>query len=165
MKSIPGFVVLVLSASVLVLASVLASTSTASAEAVRWTTYSIPETGTSVDFPSSIFTERAGRPEGHGQRFRTADGRANLTIQAATNSSNDSPASFLARKHPPSHITYKRITSRFFVVSSYRGDKIWYDRCNFSRGLVHCVLINYPASEKRDWDDIVTRISLSLNGK
>jgi len=24
------------------------------------------------------------------------------------------------------------------------------------------VLINYPASEERDWDDIVTRISLSL---
>ena len=45
------------------------------------------------------------------------------------------------------------------------GDKVWYDRCNFSRGLVHCVLINYPAREERAWDDIVTRISLSLSGK
>jgi hypothetical protein len=155
MRLIPGFVVLAL----------IAPASAASAEAMRWTTYTIPETGTSVDFPAFIFTERAGQPEGHGQRFQSADGRANLTIQAATNSSNDSPAGFLARKHPPPHITYKRITSRFFVVSSYRGDKIWYDRCNFSGGLVHCVLINYPAREKRDWDDIVTRISLSLNSK
>jgi hypothetical protein len=51
-----------------------ASTLAASAQPVRWTRYNIPESGTSVDFPSSIFTETAGRPEGYGQRFRTADG-------------------------------------------------------------------------------------------
>ena len=54
---------------------------------------------------------------------------------------------FLAKKHPP-RIQYKRVTSRFFVVSSYKGDKVWYDRCNFSGRLVHCVLINYPAEEE-----------------
>jgi hypothetical protein len=27
------------------------------------------------------------------------------------------------------------------------------------------VLINYPAREERAWDDVVTRISLSLNGE
>lgn len=142
-----------------------ACTSMVSAQPARWTTYSIPETGTSVDLPTSIFTEESGRPDGYGQRFRTADGRADLTIQAVPNVSNDSPAAFLAKKHPPTRIQYKRVTSRFFAVSSYKGDKVWYDRCNFSRGLVHCILINYPASEERDWDDIVTRISLSLNGK
>ncbi|MCK1744286.1 ABC transporter permease [Bradyrhizobium sp. 139] len=140
-----------------------ASTSMVSAEPVRWATYSIPQTRTSVDFPASIFTEEAGRPNGYGQRFRTADGRADLTIQAAPNVSNDSPAAFLAKKHPPARIQYKRVTPRFFAVSSYKGDKVWYDRCNFSGGLVHCILINYPAREEHDWDDVVTRISLSLN--
>jgi hypothetical protein len=77
------------------------------------------------------------------------------------NASNDSPAAFLAKKHPPARIQYKRVTPRFFAVSSYKGDKVWYDRCNFSRRLVHCVLISYPASEERDWDDI----SLSLSGR
>jgi hypothetical protein len=142
-----------------------ASTSMVSAQPVRWTTYAIPETGTSVDFPASIFTEKAGRPDGSGQRFQTADGRADLTIQPAPNVSNDSPAAFLAKKHPPPRIQYKRVTPRFFAVSSYKGDKVWYDRCNFSGGLVHCVLINYPAREEHDWDDIVTRISLSLSGR
>lgn len=56
------------------------SASALSAQPVRWTTYSIPQTGTSVDFPSSIFTEEAGRPDGYGQRFRTADGRADIKI-------------------------------------------------------------------------------------
>lgn len=139
--------------------------SAAPAQPVRWTTYTIPQTGTSVDFPASIFTEEAGKPDGRGQRFRTSDGRADLTIQAAPNVSDDSPAAFLAKKHPPSRIQYKRVTSRFFVVSSYKRDKVFYDRCNFSDRMVHCVLINYPASEEHDWDGIVTRISLSLRSK
>lgn len=137
-------------------------TSAAPAQPVRWTTYSIPETGTSVDFPASIFTEEAGRPDGRGRRFRTSDGRADFTVQAMPNVSNDSPAVFLAKKQPPSRIQYKRVTSRFFAVSSYKGDKVFYDRCNFSARMVHCVLINYPASEEHDWDGVVTRISLSL---
>jgi hypothetical protein len=143
-----------------------ASTSMVAAQPVRWTTYTIPQTGTSVDLPASVFTERVGPPaKGYGERFQTADGRAKLTIQAAANTSNDSPASFLARRHPPPHIQYKRVAPRFFAVSSYRGDQVWYDRCNFARALVQCVLISYPASEQRNWDDIVTRISLSLSGK
>jgi hypothetical protein len=146
-----------------VLAFAAAMMSSVAAQPVRWTTYTIPESGTSVDFPSSIFTERAGDPaNGYGQRFRSADGRADITIQSAANVAKESPAAFLARRHPPPYMQYKRITPRFFAVSSYKGDKVWYDRCNFSNGFVHCVLINYPASEERDWDDIVTRISLSL---
>ena len=145
--------------------ALVVSTATASAQPVRWTRYTIPQTGTSMDFPSSIFTEDAGRPDGYGQRFRTADGRADITIQAAPNVENDSPAAFLAKKHPPSRIQYKRVTPRFFAVSSYRGDKVWYNRCNFSGRLIHCVLIDYPAEEEHAWDNIVTRMSLSLSGK
>src|SRR3954469_7984979 len=86
-----------------------ASTFAASAQPVRWTRYTIPESGTSVDLPSSIFTEAAGRTDGYGQRFQTADSRADLTVQAAPNVENDSPATFLAKKHPPPRIQYKRV--------------------------------------------------------
>ncbi|MGJ4932194.1 hypothetical protein ACQR1I_35340 [Bradyrhizobium sp. HKCCYLS2038] len=134
-----------------------------SAEPVRWSTYRIPETGTSVEIPTSIFSETTGRPDGYGQRFQTSDGRANLTVQSSENDAGDSPARFLAKKNPPSNIQYKRITSRFFAVSSIKGDYVWYNRCNFVGGYVHCVLINYPKAWERDWDGIVTRISLSLN--
>jgi hypothetical protein len=138
----------------------------ASAQPVRWETYTIAATGTSVDLPSSIFSERVGPPpQGRGQRFQSADGRAELTVQSAPIGPDVSPAAFLAKQNPPRQIQYKRITSRFFAVSSYTGDKVWYDRCNFSRGFVHCVLINYPAREERAWDGIVTRISLSLSGR
>src|SRR3569832_2197580 len=103
------------------------------AQPVRWSTFTIPEAGTSVEIPSSIFSERAGSPgEGYGERFQTQDHRANLTVQATANDSGETPAAFLARLHPPRRIQYKRMTSRFFVVSSYRGDTVGYDRCNFS---------------------------------
>jgi hypothetical protein len=104
-------------------------------------------------------------PQGKGERFKSADGRAELTVQSSAIGPNVSPAAFLAKQHPPARIQYKRITPRFFAVSSYAGDKVWYDRCNFSKGMVHCVLINYPAREERAWDGIVTRISLSLSGR
>jgi len=42
------------------------SASVVTAQPIRWMTYTIPETGTSIDFPSSIFTEQAGRGDGYG---------------------------------------------------------------------------------------------------
>jgi hypothetical protein len=130
---------------------------------IEWRRYAIPSTGTSVDMPVSIFSSDAGAPEGGtGRRFFTEDRRADLTVQSVPNPANDSPAAFLARKKPPAGIIYKRITSDFFVVSSVRNDRIWYNRCNRGNGTMNCVLINYPAREKRQWDSVVTRISHTL---
>jgi hypothetical protein len=145
--------------------ALLTSTATAYPQPVQWQTYSIAETGTSVDIPTSIFTKKAKLPDSYGERLETNDGKAELTVEAGPNSDNDTPASFLAKRHPPPHMQYRRVTSRFFAVSGYKRDKVYYSRCNFSHGIVHCLTIDYPASEERDWDDIVTRISLSLNGK
>jgi hypothetical protein len=131
------------------LLAIAASTAMAAAQPVRWTTFSISQTGTSVQIPSSIFSERAGQPDGFGQRFETADGRAELTIQSVPRRGNETPATFLAERHPPAHLQYKRVTPQFFAVSSYKRDVVWYNRCNFSQRFVHCVLINYPAREER----------------
>ena len=133
------------------------------AASIQWRRYVIPSTGTSVDMPVSIFSSDAGPPEGGtGRRFFTEDRRADLTVQSVPNPENDSPATFLAKKRPPAGIIYKRITPDFFVVSSIRKDRIWYNRCNRGNGAMNCVLINYPAAEKRQWDGVVTRISHTL---
>jgi hypothetical protein len=135
----------------------------AAAQPINWVRYQVPETGAAVDLPASIFTEEAGKPEsGYGARFLTSDRRADLTVQSVANDAGFSPAAFLARKNPPPDIVYKRVTPQFFVVSSFRKGKIWYDRCNFAGRFIHCVLINYPAAEKRQWDSVVTRISNTL---
>jgi hypothetical protein len=135
----------------------------ASAESSEWRRYVIPGTGAGVDIPVSIFTEDAGPPEGAiGRRFLTRDRRADLTVQSVPNPENDSPAQFLQKRRPPPGIQYKRVTPRFFAVSSIRNGRTWYNRCNRSKGFMNCVLINYPAAEERQWDGVVTRISLSL---
>ena len=131
----------------------------------EWRRYVIPSTGTSVDMPVSIFTSDAGAPEnGTGRRFFTEDRRADLTVQSVPNPGNESPGAYLARMQPPAGIIYKRITSDFFVVSSIKNGRIWYNRCNRGRGSMNCVLINYPAAEKHQWDAVVTRISRTLQG-
>jgi len=133
------------------------------ASAASWQTFVVPETGATVQIPTSVFTEDAGKsPTGYGRRFLTSDHRADLTVQSLPNDRRDSPAAFLMKKHPPSNIVYKKITSRFFVVSSFRNNKIWYNRCNFAGASVNCILINYPAAEKRQWDNVVTRISNTM---
>ena len=138
----------------------------ASTPPIGWQKYVVPETGANVDFPNEIFSQDAGQPEsGYGRRFLTADGRANLTVQSVPNDAGDSPAVFLAKMNPPSNIVYKRVTPNFFVVSSFRNGKIWYNRCNFAGRFMNCVLINYPAAEKRQWDSVVTRISNTLTSR
>ena len=135
------------------------------AQAQGWQRYASPSSGVRVDLPTAIFTEAETRPDaGPGRRFVTADRRADLIVLSEPNPDDLSPAKFLARKGPPADIIYRRVTPRFFVVSSIRQGRIWYNRCNRASGAMHCVLINYPAAEKRRWDAIVTRISHSLSG-
>jgi hypothetical protein len=148
------------------LAAVLALTlvpAIAGAANTQWQRYVVPSSGANVEVPVSIFSQDAGPPEGGtGRRFYTDDRRADLTVQSVPNPEHDSPARFLAKKRPPPGIVYKRVTPNFFVVSSIRNDRIWYNRCNQSNAYMNCVLINYPAAEKRQWDDVVTRISPTL---
>ena len=145
------------------LVAVSLAPSTAVAQSGSWRDYVVPESGAVAQIPTDIFSEDGGKPEsGYGRRFFTSGRDANLTVQSIPNDANDTPAVFLAKKHPPSNISYKRVTSRFFVVSSYRENKIWYNRCNFAARFINCVLINYPAAEKRRWDGVVTRISNTL---
>jgi hypothetical protein len=133
------------------------------ADTTEWRRYAIPSTGANVDIPVSIFTEDAGSPENAtGRRFFTKDRRADLTLESIPNPENHSPAEFLQQRRPPSGIQYRRVTSRFFAVSSIRNGRTWYNRCNRANGYMNCVLINYPAEENRQWDAVVTRISLSL---
>jgi hypothetical protein len=135
----------------------------ATAASLEWRTYAIPATGLSVDIPISIFEEEKGATEGTlGRHLFTKDYRANLTIKSFPNPDNDSPAVFLKKMRPPDDIQYKRVTPRFFAVSGVRAGYTWYNRCNRANGFMNCVLINYPAVEERQWDGIVTRISLSL---
>ncbi|MGZ3361566.1 MAG: hypothetical protein ACXU84_19770 [Xanthobacteraceae bacterium] len=136
--------------------------------ALDWQTFVVPEFGTTVEYPASIFSVPGGKAEkGLGQRFTSADGRSVLTIYSRENAAGDTPASYLRNnlRMGRAGLDYERVTRSFFAISSERQGMILYSRCNFSTdagGAIHCFDLVYPQEEKRAWDPVVTRISRSL---
>lgn len=124
--------------------------------------------GMSVDYPAGIFTVDAGPTDKwQGRKLRSPDGTAGFIFYVQENLEHDTPASFLKSRlsAPQTLIDYQRITDRFAAVSGVREGRIYYSRCNFpygASGPIHCLELVYSESEKRNWDPIVTRISLSL---
>ena len=131
----------------------------------RWAEYA-DSRGTRVEYPQDLFSVRKESIDG-GQVLSTRDGRARLHMYSMDNPKALAPRAFM-RTHfraPRSTLTYDRVARNFFAVSARRDGMIVYLRCNFSSargGTLHCVDIRYPASEKRAWDRVVTRISRSV---
>lgn len=132
----------------------------------RWETYTNPRFGTAADFPSSIFSVRNQPPDnGDGQSFQSSDGRAQLSIYGQHNAGADTPKSYLENYVDQQGVSYRRVTSRYYVVSGVRDGSIFYQRCNFSAdrdGIIDCLNVSYPIQEKAAWDSIVARLSQSL---
>jgi hypothetical protein len=150
----------------LLLAMAVSAGSPSAAQQDRWLRYGDREIGVSVDLPLNLFTVDRGPSEKlNGRTFATPDGRADVSLYSIPNPAGDTPRAFLEKRFelPSSSVVYRRVTNRIVAVSGFRRDKIWYARCNFNAGLVNCVALNYPTSEKRQWDAIVTRISNSLS--
>jgi hypothetical protein len=135
-------------------------------ERMNWTIGEV--SGMRVDYPAGIFTVDVGPSDkGPGRVLRSDDGTAGFTFYMQPNTEHDTPASFLRSRlsAPRRKIDYMRVTERFVAVSGVRGGRIYYGRCNFpdgASGPIHCMELVYSKSEKRLWDPIVTRASLSL---
>ncbi len=127
-----------------------------------WTTYRAD--GLAVEYPAGIFTSNAGPTEkGSGRRLKSEDGRYQFASYSLPNPRRQSPRSYLKSNLiiNPATLVYRRVTDRFFVLSSVRNGRIFYSRCNFDFA-IQCIYLEYPANEKSAWDRIVTRISYSL---
>ena len=127
--------------------------------------------GASVDYPASIFTAPAPPPpRGTGQSLVSKDGSARFMMYAERNDSHLTPEEYIRRNlaGPQSKLEYRRVSDRFFAISSTTPDDIFYSRCNFPEGAagnIHCIFLSYPKNEKWAWDHVVTRMSLSLRSR
>src|SRR2546423_13889054 len=120
--------------------------------------------GSVVAVPRDVFSTQAGEGTPKGRMLKTADGRAHLHVFTIRNERRESPAQFLARVFPRdrTRLSYDRVARNFFAVSQPSAALILYRRCNFVARDIHCVDLQYPRGEKRAFDGIVTRVSLSL---
>ena len=134
----------------------------------EWTTFVEPQFGTRLALPGEVFSVHEGPAyKGVGEQYTTDDGRAALAVYSQANSRHETPRTYLKRNNraPRGTVDYVRVTRSFFAISAVYEGVIYYSRCNFSRrseDTIHCLDLKYPASEKRAWDAIVTRISRSL---
>jgi hypothetical protein len=133
---------------------------------LNWTEAEV--SGMRVDYPAGVFAIDLGPADkGPGRVFRSNDGTAGFTFYVQANTEHDTPDSFLSLRLSAAHtkIDYLRVTERFVAVSGVRGGQIYYSRCNFpygASGPIHCMELVYSKAEKRAWDPVVTRVSLSL---
>jgi hypothetical protein len=135
----------------------------ASAAQADWATLADGR-GTRVQYPAEIFTVPTEDGMPPGPTRGSVDGRARLHVFTLANAQRESPAAFIRRAvtDQREHLSYKRVSRRFFVFSDARGDLILYRRCNFVGAAIHCFDVRYPRAEKRAWDARVTRMSFSL---
>jgi hypothetical protein len=136
-----------------------------------WRTYADKRSGTRVEYPAKLFSVEGGAPvRGEGKRFQTRDSAAELHVYSLANNEHDTPQGYLDRYLMKDRLKlgYVRVTSRFLVVSGTSRGRIVYSRCNFvpaPRGRMHCIYMEYPQTELRAFDPIVTRISKSLGAE
>jgi hypothetical protein len=149
----------------LLCAALVAGACSASGQArAEWVTFADGR-GTSVEYPREIFSLPTGEGQPPGPTLGSPDGRARLHIFTLGNEQRVTPAAFIRRAVTDTreHLSYRRVSNRFFVFSDARDDLILYRRCNFVASAIHCVDIRYPRGEKRAWDARVTRMSFSLH--
>jgi len=137
------------------------------AESAGWTTFVEAKFGTTLQIPSEIFSVHEGPSyRGIGEQYTTKDRRASLAVYSQENLRKDSPRTYLKRNNlvPRRMIEYVRVTRSFFAISTVMEGMVFYSRCNFSprSSTIHCFDLKYPESEKQAWNDVVTRISRSL---
>ena len=154
-------------ALVLALLAVGACAPALAVERSGWSQVYDPERHVSFQFPSHIFRSDAAQGGEQGAVFSTPDRRARLRVFGFVNTRNQTPRSHLAAipEFRSESFHYVRAAPRFFVASAVRDGMIFYRRCNFSpraHRRVGCLQLEYPQSEKRTWDEVVTRISRSL---
>jgi hypothetical protein len=139
--------------------SLSATSASAQTGGLSWRTFEVPESGTRVDYPSGMFMPRGAPKKGVGKKFERTDGRAVLSVYSLDNQAGDTPGTYIRKnlRVGKRALDYERIARSFFAISMERDGKIFYSRCN-----IHCFDLVYPQDEKRAWDAVVTRISLSL---
>lgn len=119
------------------------------------------------DFHSIIPQDWRGVPPPHGMNaegFVSPRGEAWLVFKAEPASRSVHAQLALLRTVRGGHVTYEREGGTWIVVSGLKGKRIFYRKAVLACGgrVWHFLEFEYPAAEKRDFDDFVTRASKAL---
>jgi hypothetical protein len=128
-----------------------------------WQTYVNDRFGMSFDFPADVFAPQPPPDNGDGRSFRSDS--ATLQIVAFQNIDDQTPGAMkreLLAGDGYEDVTYSPLGQTWFVLSGFRGDRIFYEKYLFNGGVVSVFGIEFPADEKPYYAPIIERIEDSL---
>ena len=136
------------------------------AAAADETHYINPRFGTEITFPGKVFPlPQPASENGDGMSWAGPDG-AWLGVWGQYNALEHDEKdllAFLAAEYD--EVTYSRAGKGFVVLSGFDDGKIFYLRTNFGGdGVLHTLLMRYPAERKANYDLLVAPIASSLKG-
>lgn len=134
----------------------------------RFRTYSNDRFFYSIEYPSAVLKMQPPPTNNDGRTFVSADRRTEMRVWASHNVlGRDLVEEFEdALKRCRSAKPYKDFRERYFVFSCRIGDRIFYQK-TMHRGdhgpeVLFTFTIEYPSSQKKKFDRLVTRISRSF---
>jgi hypothetical protein len=135
---------------------------------LQWGRYTSVQSRTEVDVPLALFeVSRPLRQGADGHLFQTRDGRVELRVSGSSAprivGSFDAYRRMVARDEPT--MSYRAGGKSWFVLSGRQGGEIRYTKVIERCGAAHSIFFRYPASQKRRYDPIVSRVSSSLNAR
>lgn len=135
------------------------------ARAEAWRGYRNTRFGTTADVPAS-WTMKPPPQNNDGRAFVSPDGRAEIIISGMFHVLSDEEETAIhSAPGEGETVTYKKQGPNWIVVSGTKGDKIFYRKAMLScRGTIwNDLSIEYPASEKAKYDQLVAHVASSLH--
>ncbi len=149
---------------ILMMATVATLLCAGALHAEAWLAYRNARFGTTADVPKGWTMGAAPENEG-GRVFTSPDKQAEIIVYGGYRAFQKDQE--FADRFAPGEgetVTYSKKGRDWVVVSGVKGDRIFYRRSLLScKGAIwNNVSIEYPASQKKRFDPLVTRISRSL---
>ena len=129
-----------------------------------WRTHQNERFGLAFDYPAGIFKFERASKGGEGEMFVAPSFNARLVVGAVNNREGYTPASYQAfterKTYRKDRITYRQRGQGWFVLSGFKGEKIFYEKVIFSCGgrLINGFALSYPARHNRAISPVIERI-------
>lgn len=134
-----------------------------------WARYLNPRFHYGVSYPAAVLTPQGESENADGQSFASEARHAEMSAWGSFNAMDETIRSRFrdrSRSHteeePDRRVTYRRVAGDWFVVSGFRGGRIFYEKTSLKGNVFISVELSYPAEDKGYWDSIVTAVSRSL---
>ncbi|MDP4178839.1 MAG: M56 family metallopeptidase [Bacillota bacterium] len=129
---------------------------------ITYKPYANPRFKYSIEYPDN-YVIKLSADNGSGEILDSPDRSAELNLYAGNNVLNDTPQSKLTdflSKH--SNVKYKEQKDNWFVVSWTEDNNIFYQKEVIGSGSYNGYVLKYPASQKDNYDDVITHLNNSF---